>query len=249
MTAWRGRGPTKAARIALLATALLLAGVARAQSGRGYIELGGGYKTGDFGTAVRTDLYYGSLALGFVSERYQASVTIPYLHLSERDGGASASGVGDVVLRGSRVIVPETASGFSLDGALAVKFPTADESRGLGTGEADYGAFVGAHRRAGSLKFSISAGYIKVGDPPGIDYNDIVLYGLGVSKLYGTRGVYAAIEGRRATVAGAKNPRELSVGYFEVLSARSALRAQAFAGLNNGGPDFGVGAWWVRWID
>jgi len=248
VTAWRG-GLAKAAGTALLATALLLAGVARAQNGRGYVELGGGYKTGDFGTAVRTDLYYGTLALGYLSERYQASVTIPYLHLSERNGGASESGIGDVILRGGRVLVPDSGAGFSLDGALAVKFPTADENRGLGTGETDYGVFVGAHQRAGSLKFSLSAGYIKVGDPPGVDYNDIVLYGLGVSKLYGTRGVYAAVEGRRAMVAGAKDPRELSVGYFEALSARSALRTQAFVGLNNGGPDFGVGAWWVRWTD
>lgn len=182
-------------------------------------------------------------------ERYQASVTLAYLFLSERHGGASESGVGDVVMRGGRVIVPEGGSGFSLDGSLALKIPTVDEARGLGTGETDYGGFLGAHQRAGSVNFSLLGGYIKVGDTPSTDYNDILLYSLGVSKLFGTRGAYAVIEGRRATVPGAKNPREISVGYFEVFSARWALRGHAFAGLNDGGPDFGLGVGLVRWVE
>ena len=244
----RSSGGARSVRAALFAAVFLFSGVAPAQDGRGYLEFGGGYKTGDFGTAIRTSLYYASSTLGYISERHQASVTVPYLFLSD-DAGTRESGVGDVILRGGRVIVPQGGSGFSLDGSLALKIPTADESRGLGTGKTDYGAFLIAHQRAGSVKFSLLGGYIKVGDPPGTDYNDILLYSLGVSKLFGTRGVYAAIEGRRASIPGAMNPREVSVGYFEAFSARWALKGHAFAGLNDGGPDFGLGFGLVRWLN
>jgi hypothetical protein len=229
---------------------LLTCGSAWAQDGRGYLEVGGGYKTGDFGTPVRSNLYYFSPILGYATPLYEVSVTVPYLFLSNSSGGRtnSESGIGDIILRGSKVLVPEGKSGFSLDGALAIKLPTADETKGLGTGETDYGAFLSAHKRVDKFKLSLLSGYIKVGDPPSVNFNDIYLYGIGISRIFGSTELFTSFEGRRAVIPGAKNPQEINVGFFHVMNAYWAVKGGTFAGLNKGGPDFGLNFGLVRWF-
>jgi hypothetical protein len=159
----------------------------------------GGYKTGDFGRPTRSELYYASPTLGYVAPRYDLSITAPYLYLANKTDGEtlSESGIGDVILRGGRLFVPEGDGGFSLAGALAVKLPAADENKGLGTGETDYGAFLAC--TSALIKQAVFAfGVHKVGDPPSVNYNDIYLYGVGIARIFGNTEVYAAHEGRRA---------------------------------------------------
>ena len=221
-----------------------------AEEGRGYLDMSGGYKTGDFDTQTDSDLYYLSPTLGYMTPGYDVGITVPYLSLTNETGGvsSSASGIGDVILRGGKVLVPETGAGFSLSGALSVKLPTADETKSLGTGEADYGAFLSLHQRLAGAKLSLMAGYILIGDPPLVDYNDISLYGIGISKIFGRTNMYASIEGRRSVVTGAENPREVNLGFFHILSADYAIKGGAFFGLNDGGPDFGLNTGIVKWF-
>jgi hypothetical protein len=232
---------------------LLSPGGARAEEGRGYFEINSGYKTGDFGTPTRTSLFSIGAAVGHVTPTWDASVSLPLLFLSgsgDDQGGMMNmnAGAGDVVLRAGRVLVREGDAGFSIDAALAIKLPTADEKDGLGTGETDYGAFLNAHKRFDAFKLSLLSGYIKVGDPGSIDYNDLVLYGLGISRIFGNTELFASFEGRRATVPGSDDPREVTAGFFHVLSGDYALKGGAFRGLNKGGPDFGLNLGLVRWF-
>lgn len=237
-------------RVAVLMLILLAPLAAEAENGRTYLEMSGGYKTGDFGTTTKSELYYLSPVLGYVTPRYDASITVPYLSSSNTTGGTTTSerGLGDVVVRGGRVFLPEGESGFSLHGALAVKLQTADENKGLGTGETDYGAFLSVHQRFDAIKVSVFTGYIKVGDPPSVNYNDMYLYGIGLARLFSSTELYTSFEGRRATVPGAKDPREVNVGFFHVLNADYAVKGSTFVGLNNGGPDFGLSMGIVKWF-
>ncbi len=247
----RERDYSSAVRLVLaLMLILVLPGISGAENGRGYLDLSAGYKTGDFGAPMKSELYYVSPTLGYVAPLYDVSVAVPYLYLSNKTGGAttSESGVGDVILRGGRVFIPEGEGGFSLDGALAVKLPTADKNKGLGTGETDYGAFLGAHQQVAGVKLSLLSGYIKVGEPSGVTYNDVYSYGFGISKVFGFTELYAFIEGRRAMIPGAQDPEEVSVGFFHVLNADYTIKGSAFKGLNNGGPDFGANLGVVRWF-
>ena len=223
---------------------------AGAKEGREYFEVDGGYKTGDFGTPTRTDLTYFSAVLGYVSPVYDLSVTFPYLFLSNSTGGrtSSESGIGDVILRAGMVLVPEGRSGLSLDGSLAVKLPAASDTKGLGTGKTDYGAFIGLHQRMGQYKIYFNGGYIKVGEPSNFSYNDIFLYDVGISRVFGFTELYAYFEERQAVVPGAKNPQEIYIGFLHVLNADYAIKGSAFTGLNNGGPDLGFTAGLVRWF-
>ena len=231
----------------LVSSLLFMPSLVSAEDGRAYIDLSAGFKTGDFGTPVRSNLYYFLPAWGYVSSTYDVSISAPYLFLSDDNGGQS-NGLGDIVLRGGRALIPEGSTGVSLHGALALKLPTADETRGLGTGETDYGAFLTLHKRFDTLKLSLMAGYLKIGDPPALDYDDSYSYGVGLSWTTARTSLYASLEGRRAIVAGAENPLEINLGFMRALDARYMRKGSAFAGLNDGGPAFGIAAGMVRWF-
>src|SRR5512144_1455194 len=147
--------------VIVLIVLLILPGTLRAKEGRGYLDVSAGYKTGSFGTPFRSNLSYLSTGLGYATPVYDVSITIPYLFLSNesQSGTQNTSGIGDIIIRGDRVLVDEKSNGFSLDGALAAKLPTADDTKGLGTGEPDFGAFLNAHELVGKVKFTLQAGY------------------------------------------------------------------------------------------
>lgn len=221
-----------------------------AADGQVYVALDGGILSGDFGTPVRNTLYSIVPTLGYMAKDYDLSVTVPYVSLTQSAAGQSVteSGLGDIVARAGYVLIREGDRGVSLNGAVSVKLPTADEAKGLGTGKADIGATLLLGERFGPVRLDLLGGYIKVGDPAGQDYNDVYLYGVGVSGTTGGTGLYASLEGRRALVVGADNPLEAHIGFFHLFSHRTAIRGSAFAGLNDGGPAYGVSFGVVRWL-
>lgn len=220
--------------------------------GRGYLEIGGGFTTGDFGTSTRTNLLYLGPTLGYVSRSWDLSVTVPYLFLSNGSTSQSSSirvnGIGDVILRGDKRLVPEGQAGFSLDAGLALKIPTANGSNGLGTEKTDYGAFGGIHQRVGRFRVSCFGGYIKVGSPSGVTYQDTPLYGVGISGNFGRTNVSASFEERRSIIPGVQSPQEIYFDLFHLLSPKLAIKGGAFLGLNKGGADFGLSGGIVRWF-
>ncbi len=223
---------------------------ARAAEGRGYLDITGGYKTGDFGTPVTSDLFYLSPALGYVTPVYDVSITIPYLFLTNTASGQSATeeGIGDIYLHGGYVFIPETKNGYSLYGSLSVKLPTADKDKGLGTGETDYGGFLLAGKRLGQNRFTLSAGYIIVGSPTGVSFNNVYVYDIGYARIFTRTELLIWYEGRGAMISGAKDPQEINVGFFHILNKDYSIKGSTFAGLNNGGPDFGLNLGIVRWF-
>lgn len=240
----------RAASAFLVLGLVVFSPISPAADGQSYLALDGGVQAGDFGTPIRDTLYSVAPTLGVVAKDYDLSVTLPYLSLTQSAAGQSVteSGLGDIVARAGYVLVAERAGGVSLNGALAVKLPTADEAKGLGTGKTDVGVTLMLSQRSGPAKLSLLGGFIKVGDPAGRNYNDVYLYGVGASGTKGKTGLYASLEGRRALVAGADNPLEIHVGFFRPLGQRMAIRGTAFAGLNDGGPAYGASLGFVKWL-
>jgi len=228
----------------------LLPSAVFAAGGRSYLDISAGYMSGDFGTTTSSRLFALSPTLGYVALRHDFSVTAPYLSLTNENNGVknTESGLGDIIARAGAVLFPANGAGFSVNGSVAVKLPTADETRGLGTGETDYGAFASLQQRLQAFKVSVTAGYLKTGDPPGLDYDDGFSYGIGLSRRFASATVYGAYDYRQAVISGFENPQEISAGFFHILSADYAEKGHLFVGLNNGGPDGGGSLGIVRWF-
>lgn len=237
----------------LLLNLALLASLVRAAEPALYLEGGLGVKQGNFGTSVtsRLGLAYGSL--GYASDRFDVSLSVPYLRLQTSGGGQDVieSGLGDVLLRGARRLVPETEEGFSLDGVLAVKLPTADSNKGLGTGQTDVGGFLGLHQRWDRIQATLTGGWIQgsTGGNLAPVTTSSGAYAAGIGLTYiGERGRYSmGFQARGAQYVGLPAPREATLDLFRMVGARTALRGSVILGLNDGSPrtSFGLGV--VYW--
>ena len=110
------------------------------------------------------------------------------------------------------------------------------------------GGFLTVTQELGEIKMTLGGGFIKVGDPPGQDYNDIYLYDLGIYTLIRKTGLYTSLEGRTALVQEAQNSLEVNIGFIHALSSFYMLKGGTFFGFNKGGPDFGISLGVVRWF-
>ncbi|MBI2571782.1 MAG: OmpA family protein [Candidatus Schekmanbacteria bacterium] len=89
-------------------------------------------------------------------------------------------GFGDVRLGLRYAFLTERNRPLGLGLAASVKFATADEKKGLGTGEMDYGATAFLSKKAGPVGIHVNLGYTKIGDPTNVDLADQARYGIGL---------------------------------------------------------------------
>jgi len=221
------------------------------------------YDTGKYGTEDRTNSVY----IPFTLKRYfpdaDLSVTVPYLHQSSTGqvtwvGGkpvrvgsrtraavaSSESGLGDIMVRGTYILKREGPKSFDLGLAGRLKLPTADESKGLGTGEMDEGVGLEfAKEINASWSILADAYYTIIGDPEGVDYNNQVAMDLGFYKpLTETLGLTVLYETQSAIIDGSADPRSvsgtLSYGAQDGLQFTGGLTL----GMSDGSPDMGLSA-------
>jgi len=155
---------------------------------------------------------------------------------------STESGLGDIILRGRYYLLDERGPFPTLALTGRIKIPTADEDRGLGTGEFDEGFGVEVTKKlVGNWVGFLDLGYTFIGDPPGLDLRNQWNYDLGLG-YYFTKDLLGSLyyEEWRAIVAELPNPRDLlfAVNY----KATSLLRFNASMqlGLSDGAPDYGL---------
>ncbi len=151
-------------------------------------------------------------------------------------------GIGDLILRGRYYLVDERDWIPTIAVTGRIKFPTADENRGLGTGEFDEGFGVEVSKTlVGNWLGFVDVGYTFIGDPPGVDLRNQWYYDFGVG-YNATKNLLlsAYYEEYRALIPNLSNPRDLlfALNY----KATSALRfnASLLVGLSDGAPDYGL---------
>jgi len=217
------------------------------------------YFSGDYGTGIDTSITYVPLIVVVSSRRQELRVTVPYLsiHTSQpvlylngevipaaAGGSTSESGLGDVVVQDEAFILQGTSRRPWVSGILRIKFPTADRTKGLGSGETDYGGGVGVIQPLGPGWNLIGAWqYIVRGDPPGIDFRNTSWLTAGVQWRRSERSSWNAFYDRRQSVIeGNADLADVSLGYDRVLSPGTTLRTTAYAGLSGTAERFGIGA-------
>ncbi|MHC4517801.1 MAG: transporter, partial [Planctomycetota bacterium] len=141
------------------------------------------YLTGDYGEEEDTDILYTAATIKRYFEEGDVMLTIPYLDISDGgvtfiDGGAEAvagaeggSGLGDIILKGRYYAVEQDDMLPFIDLVGSLKIPTADEDKGLGTGEADFTVMAEFARRLADEAWVAlgELGYTFVGEPSGSD--------------------------------------------------------------------------------
>jgi hypothetical protein len=213
------------------------------------------YLTGDYGEDKDTDIYYSALTIKRYLEKGDVTLTVPYLDISADgatfvggevepvDGVDGGSGLGDIILKGRYYAVAQDGLIPYIDLVGSIKFPTADEDEGLGTGKTDFTCMVEFARRLKNQAWIAlgEVGYTFVGDPSGYDADNRWLYSAGLAyELDPKTTLSGYLDGRTAIFAGNDDP--LSVLLIGEYKFRPDLRFDTILeiGLNDGAPDFGV---------
>jgi len=218
------------------------------------------YETGTYGTSDRTDTWYLPVTLKRYLPEGEMSFTVPYIHQKSGPevanvGGVSTrikraagpvetnSGLGDMILKGSYYVFKEDyKEGLDLSAVAKIKLPTADEGKGLGTGEFDETAGIEFAKELGpGWSVFVDAYYTFIGDPKGLDLNNRFSFDAGVSA-----GLSA---GLTASVSYAQDSSVLSGGSAQRIVAADLdygltdalhIFGGASMGLNSASQDYGI---------
>lgn len=219
------------------------------------------YETGKFGTGTRSS----SLYIPFTVRRdwvdWNASVTLPYVRQTSNGqvvnvGGRSGkigkgqattaaithSGLGDAVVRAGYVLLREDPRPADLSLVGKIKVPTADETKGLGTGKFDTGLGLELGKVIVSRwTFLADVYYSFIGDPPGTDLENQVAFDFGFWHPLGeVWNLTVLFEGSNALVSGDPAPRDVRATLDGGFDERSRIFAGVLLGLSDGSPDYGL---------
>jgi hypothetical protein len=158
-------------------------------------------------------------------------------------GRRTESGLGDIVLSGFYNVLDERKGGLGLDVGAKVKLPTADDQKGLGTGELDYAAQMDFFKPFDATTLFGSIGYRVYGDPAGTTLKDVFYTSIGASyRMSSQQSVGVAYDYRPAIVDGGGKVSEATLFWSNRLSPQWKLQVYGVVGFADASPDAGIGA-------
>ncbi|MBT6031485.1 MAG: hypothetical protein HOH19_02840, partial [Kordiimonadaceae bacterium] len=169
-------------------------------------------------------------------------VTDVNLTPSELNNNNRRSGFGDVYLTGSYAIENPFSNDLFVDFSASVKIPTADESRGLGTGKVDYTVKADASYLIGSFMPFATIGYRFVGKTHLYDLQNSFFASVGLSYYitYDT-SIGVSYDYRESATPGFNSPKEI-FGYLDIqLDDNWGFNIYSVVGMNNVTTDYGLG--------
>lgn len=150
--------------------------------------------------------------------------------------------LGDFYLYGSYQLLNEYDSSIDLFVNPNIKFPTSSASSGIGTGRFDYSLSINVRRSIESFVLLAEAGFIKLGDPDGIDYKNPFTYGIGLGKFLSENGnsILLYFYSYTKILDNYEPPRQVSAGLNFKLDTSKTLILIGSKGLSNYSPDFSI---------
>jgi hypothetical protein len=223
------------------------------------LSTGAEYTSGSYGDVVDTNILYVPVSAKYENEFFQLKVTVPYLKIDSGgsviggvDGGViivpggaafSESGLGDVIASATFNIYPDRGSDLPyLELTGKAKLPTADETKGLGTGEIDFTAQADIFKSFGNVTPFATIGYKLRGDPDVIDLDNSVLGSAGLSVKSNDSlsfGVVYDYQGSATPLSDDQS--EISPFIVVKPTPGVSLNFYGVLGLSDGSPDTGGG--------
>ena len=153
------------------------------------------------------------------------------------------SGLGDVI--GSVTffdVISSERLGIAMDLTGKVKFGTADENKGLGTGENDYTVQADLYKFVDKFTWLGSVGYKVRGDPAAVDFDNVLLASLGgVYKFTPDVKAGLFLDYRESAISGSDSIQELSAFVSRRLGEDWKIQFFALTGFTDSSPDWGAG--------
>lgn len=226
------------------------------------IKLGVGFdlSVGDYGGREASDIVQVPVSASYEKGPLRLKLVIPYRQVigpgNVVPAGVNAipvvgrrpgerrenSGLGDIVAGASYNVMylPERPLLLSL--AMNFKFPTADESNGLGTGETDYSLQADAITALNDLSLFGAIGYESFGSPDAFTLKNAIFMRAGGAYPYARESAAGLIlEWRQAASPGVPSPLETTVFVKQRLSPVLDLYGYILKGWSKGSPDLGFG--------
>ncbi|HVS27259.1 MAG TPA: hypothetical protein VHE58_08190 [Burkholderiales bacterium] len=159
-----------------------------------------------------------------------------------RVGSATNSGLGDIIAAASYNLLDLGSQGVLVDVTGKIKFGTADERKGLGTGENDYSIQGDVTKSFDAFSLFGSAGYRFLGDPPGINLRNVFFGSVGGSyKFLQLTSGGLVYDFAQASSAGTGEVREITAFVSYKVTPVSKFQVYVLGGFSSGSPDYGGG--------
>lgn len=211
------------------------------------------YVTGDYGLNADTDVWVQTTSLSHDQDAWKFTATVPVIRLSGpssiigdvgRPGTSSVTGLGDVSVAAAYKIIDPATGTSDFDFTTRLKLPTADENKGLGTGETDVNLELNYHRTAGATTPFATLGYRFLGSSPAYPLRDGFYATVGVAAPLTTEGTVGglAFTWREKIVANSEDALEAMAFISHALSERTKLQTFVLTGFSDASPNFGIGA-------
>ncbi len=178
---------------------------------------------------------FGVPGAGFSPLGATTTTTTPLTKVTE-------SGIGDVTAAVGYSFLPAAADGLLIEVNGRVKFPTADEKKGLGTGEFDYSTQVDLSKPFGALTPFVTAGYTITGDSDRINYNNVFYSSIGAAySLTDAVNIKASYDYRQKATDDTDNAEEASVSLSWRMNDTWSATVSGSTGFTNASPDWSGG--------
>lgn len=217
------------------------------------LDVGLNYVTGKYGLSQDTTVWVQTTSVSYEANPWKFEATLPLVSLHGpatiignvgRASSTTERGLGDVTMAATYKILQPGAKVSDFDVTGRVKLPTADQAKGLGTGQTDFDLEANYHHSFGTLTPFATLGYRFLGRSTAYPLKD---------GLYSTVGVAAPLEGsdntvgaaltwRQPIVAGADHATELMAFLNHRMDAGWHATTYVLTGFTNASPDLGVGA-------
>ena len=244
----------------LLALGLLInSGAVVADQGTYSYSTGIDYSSGKYGQAEDTNITYIPLTGKYEKDKLTLKLTVPYLRI-DGPGGVTPdsrivvngntnntrtvqSGLGDVVLGATYSVLELAEQKVYVDVGGKIKFPTASESKGLGTGKTDYAVSTDVYKSIGQTTLYGTVGYKVLGDPAGVNLNNVFFGSTGlIYKVDAKNSLGIGMDARERTSANSTALREYSVFYSHKFNQNYKLQTYLVVGDTTSSVDLGGGA-------
>jgi hypothetical protein len=162
--------------------------------------------------------------------------------VSSESSGSSVSGIGDIILKFGVIALFEENNLPLIRPSVFVKFPTANSSDGLGTGQLDAGIGVEGSKWFGDTHLLGEIFYTYQGDAEGFELQDYLSFTLGAGyQLTAQFKPMLQFKGATAPSKYSDPLLEMRARGVWFITGTTALDLYVSRGLSDSSPDYGAG--------